>query len=478
MKYVLLAFAFVAAVVALAEDGGAPRCGVRCFSGTVTWDDGAPPVHYAFSVLPCEPTVVVSARVGGEDVAASARFVCAEHEDSERVLFTLFTSAVTLEWEYEAPNRERCVALLAEIDTLPVRLTATHHRVGVHRAEHAASLDDVEVLCDAEGAGAAGANGVSPSGGGSGGGATSIDGPCYDTGVVLAAGRAGVKSPCGVAGATAPCALRVLFSTAPENPTVDVLVGADGVSLRLYRPAAVAGPAEVACDARSGEITVSTAGVRVEFDAPTDHSATCEAMLAYPTRLATGRLRAVLVRLGGDDETWVFTRRDTDSEVPTFASAATECAVMREQLAGKQPTAGDVDDLNNTVHTADAAPTLAHALVPLVTCSSRFNHGATCCTVFGYRNPNADSVVLAAGATHNYLVPSPEVLSQPSSFSANTTVAEAFSVMWACPEYKRHTLRWILKTPALHADAWQRWADASRDRDDCTTEQQSEWCSL
>lgn len=471
IKLIVVALALALALVYAQQDVEA-RCGVRCYAGTVKWEDGATPLIYTFSVLPCAPSVVISAHLGGHDATETARFECVERPDVQRVALSLVApSFATLEWVYEAPAGETCAELLAAIDTLPTAFVGTHHRASVHRADNSVeSLGDAQVPCEAiEDAAAVDADAV---GGGHSTGATSIDGPCYDTGVVMAlTGRAAVKSPCGAEGSSAPCALRVLFSASRTNPTIDVLVGSDAVSLRLYRPEAVSGEATIECTPTTSEVAIYTSGVRVEFSAPTDHSATCESMFAYPDRLATGRLSRVMVRLGAD-EVWVY--EPTASDTPTFASLSTECTTMREQLVGKQSPSDGVE--NGIVRTnAPTADPVTYAIKPFVTCSSRVN--GVCCSVFGYTNPNG-GYDLNDTATHNYFVPSPAARGQPIEFSGTTTVAEAFAVIWDCPEYKRHTLRWIVKTPALLADAWENWADASRDRNDCTTGQRSDWCEI
>jgi hypothetical protein len=113
------------------------------------------------------------------------------------------------------------------------------------------------------------------------------------------------------------------------------------------------------------------------------------------------------------------------------------------------------------------------------------------------KNGNFYPVYIPVLANHNYFTPKPINRLQLNFFAANTTVVEAFAVLWECHKYTLNVLTWTLKHSASiknhdHTIAavdggalvaidtqrtFMRQARAVRVRDDCSVTQISDWCT-
>lgn len=432
MRVLLVVAALIAAALAT------ERCALRCYAGTVDWHDtNSSSLDFSFSVLPCQPVVVVSATLSDDtsDQPRLPNFGCIS---SEHVVSIMLDHEQThLEWRYQTDST--CEQVLGSLDTVPGTFLGTEHRIdGTDLVEESgSSLEDLQKLCE-----------------------PTCD-VCIDSSVFSATGRASDKSPCGEKG-TKECAMRVQWhgnTCTGAISSFDVFVGDDHVPLSAYQPSAVEG-AQIRC--QDGAVTVETEGVMLSYAAPELHNGDCTSIMGNINPLAGGKLERALIQLSSN-EMWTATSGRTlaGSEIPC------------ETMSAPQPP--KYEDPQSNSGTAETAPIpIAKAIVPFVNCSRRTE--GVCCSVFGYHNPNGVEVTVVAGKSHNYFVPGPSVRSQPSTFAANSTETAAFSVAWDCPQFERHKLRWILDIPSIEQDSWYRSVDAVRERNDCSDEMYELWC--
>lgn len=431
-----------AAVAALATQ----RCDLRCYSGTVEWGNGTS-LDYSFSLLPCQPVVVVEAALT-DDTARTPTFDCAS---SEHVVSIVLDHGDThLEWRYETDSS--CEQVLSSLDTIPgVFLGTNHRRAGTtHAKQDGASLEEAQRLCERR---------------------CEV---CVDTGVILARGSAGEKSPCGAEG-TDECAMRVQWRGDVCTSTLgafEVFVGTDVVPLSAYQPDAMLGAA-LSCN-DDGRITVESQGVMLEYGAPELHNGNCEAMWSRVNPLASGSLKQAMVQLSAD-EMWTATqgRSLAGSEVYCDAMEA-PLPPVREDDGDNKPAASSSGATEDGT-SGETVPPVGLPVDVFVNCSRR--RAGQCCTIYGYRNRNPVEITAAAVAPYNYFIPSPATRSQVSVFQANTTQTAAFAVQWECPEYERHKLRWVLDLPAENRSSWRRTADGARERNDCSDALYNQWCT-
>lgn len=444
-------------VVAVRAD---ERCVARCFASSVEWS-AASTLDYEFALLPCDRAQpLISARFGDDDDAATAgdtpAFGCVAQEGE--VALSLSAGDVHLEWRYR--TAALCEEVLAAIDTIPGEFVGTRHAHGELVQEDGASLGDVQLAQCTEAA---------------------CEPQCFALEPVVAVGVAGDKSPCGAAG-TAECRVRVLAAVNPCDGGVveklDVLVGADEVPLHVYRPAALDG-AQLSCV--DGALQLASDGLMVTFE-PADRAADCETLVQRLPTLASGRLSVLVLDLDNGEQ-WTLdasdsTSQDDDSAAETaplsLAASAVECVEIAPARLNELDD-GVLDSLGG-VHIASVTP-VPHPITPLINCSMHLANDY-CCTVFGYHNPNPGPVTLAAGKPGNFFIPAPVDQGQETVLAANTTVPDAFSVIWHCPEYERHKLRWVLQVPAEGRHTWRRSVDAWRERQDCSLAQASTWCDV
>ena len=441
----LVALCLLAAVVLVAH-AEEQRCALRCYAGTVEWSNDTK-LDYSFSVLPCAPVTVVDATLtDDDDHVAQPVFGC---QSSEHVVSVTLDHAHThLEWRYQSDST--CEQVLSSLDTIPGVFLGTDHRQGDALAQRDGdSLESAQRLCERQ-----------------------CD-VCVDSGVIATTGRAGAKSPCGEEG-TDECDMHVQWHgdmCTGQVTSLEVYVGDDVVPLSAYQPDALVG-AMLSCD--NGQITVESQGLLLQYAAPAQHNADCGAILTRINPLATGPLVQAIVKLS-DIEMW------SARAGRTLAGTETRCAEMTAPMAPKRASSAE-DGAPAPVTAQDEDRPSAESDIPpvrlpvhvFVNCSRRSE--GQCCSVFGYRNPNAESLNVPPARPHNYFVPSPSTRSQISFFQANTTDPSAFAVTWDCPEYKRHKLRWVLDLPSETRDAWRRTADATRERNDCPDDVFEQFC--
>lgn len=430
----------VLASVAVAAD---ERCSLRCYSGTVEWGDDTS-LEYAFSVLPCQPVVVVDASLTDEgDQTLLPNFGCVATEHV--ISITLDHEQTHLEWRYETDHS--CEQVLASLDTIPGSFLGTDHRQGEsHLKQDGTSLEEAQQMCERQ---------------------CEL---CTDSGVILTKGSAGTKSPCGAEG-TDECAMRVQLQTdvcTGEVASFDVFVGDDVVPLSAYQPDAVLG-AQVRCE--DGQIVVESQGVMLQYEAPKLHNGNCEAMLTRVDPLASGSLTRAFIQLS-KNEMW------TANTGRSLAGTQLLCGAMAAPI----PPTYKVNDKQGGEGGDENTPASGETVTPVplpvdvfVNCSRR--RDGACCTIYGYRNPNTASVTAPAIKPYNYFVPEPATRSQVSTFNANTTVTAAFAVIWECPEYERHKLRWVLDLPAETRSTWRRTSEGARERNDCSDAMYAQWCT-
>jgi len=461
-------------VAVLAATALAQRCAMQCYRGTVSFAD-APTLDYAFSVVPCGaagPQVVAASLGDAGDALAMPTFACAAADGA--VTLTLeHAGGAHLEWRYT--TADSCDTVLASLATMPATFAGTAHRAtptGGDTVVDGAPLADVQIEC-----------------------LPATCAPmCFDSGIIVLAGVAGDKSPCGAAGADA-CPVRVQYTLSmcdspPRVLDFDVLVGGDAVRLANYQPAAVGG-AQLSCDdasAGGAALHLDTAGVALAWASPADNAADCASLLTRPDLLATGALRSAIVQV---ESLWAA----DGLRLQSVAASAALCDALPTDMPGAtdgatpEPSDEPADEPSDEPQ-ASAAPAGSHApapapatapsvatpraIVPHVHCSERRN--GRCCSLFGYTNPNLAPVELPAGRPHNFLVPGGALPFGSLVFAPNATVDTAFAVSWSCPEYERHTLRWVLQTEAPHG-RWRRMADAARTRDDCSDAEYNTWCT-
>jgi len=419
----------------------AQRCGLRCYSDTVEWDDQTS-LQFAFSVIPCAPVVVVvvvqATLTDDETVLPEFGCVAAEHI----VSVTLDHGDTHLEWRYETESS--CEQVLGSLDTIPGVFLGTNHRQGAtHTQYDGAPLEASQRLCERE---------------------CDI---CVDSTSIKATGHAGSKSPCGPEGVVG-CELRVQWhanTCTGQLTSLDVFLGSDAIPLSVFQPDALLG-AQMRCD--DGIITIESQGVLLEWHAPDRHNADCTSIVGLVQPLANGLLKQVMVQLG-DDEMW------SSSKGSSLAATKTLCDTMNAPMPSVRPEpAAETEPTAPVVHSNSVVP-VGLPVDVFVHCSRRSNR-TNCCTVYGYRNPNPSVVSAPTEAPYNYFVPNPATRTQPGAFLANTTVETAFSVLWDCPEYERHKLRWVLQLPAENRTTWRRIADGVRERNDCSDQEYVEWC--
>lgn len=459
----------------------AQLCATHCFAGSSVF--GAKELTYAFSVLPCVPTVVTAQRFqlgsGVLSARTAASFTCSSNATAPPSVGTNATTNVTaappagvvayaltialsasqqLQWLYTAPAAAgyTCAALLPQVDALPLTYVGSNHQFN-----GATVLDDMNDL---------------------GGYAV----PCpdaatqqctavtYSSGLLVLSGLAQDKSPCGAIGTTT-CNMTVLFTTdtncsAPGIATLDVLIQPGSVLLSAYAgPAAVQSPA-LACDA--AVLSLEAPEVALTWAAPTSNSGDCAALLANLALLATGRITSLTV---GVTSTEQWTLAVAAPGVGASIGAGAGATYWPPGSAGGVQTDGSgVVALVNT-H-------IIHPVIPNVVCSmhagGRLNL-PDCCTLFSYTNRNFATVNVAVAKGANWFRPKPFNRGQPTSFLSDVVNADTFCECWACNRYTSPPLVWTVvthaNTPGDHRQ-WVRSASADAQRADCTEAQLSFFC--
>lgn len=440
MRRVIVFLLFLAALV-VAQD-----CTQYCYADTLTFPGNAT-ASYQLHYTPCTNTVD-----GQIEQSLFTDFICTD-EEAGSVLLTFRTSVdlvpyYRLSWLYNTGSLTcnsstlfsdgigTFVSFIGEYNSIAQQLTAEDGQK---------SLETVQAVCGAD---------------------STLQ--CF-TFPILLNGTAGESSACGVVNTTS-CHATVTFSVDTSNGEIsnfDVMVG-DGVSLQSFAPGALETP-ELKC-LSNGVLQFASTGVYVLWG---ETGQPCDTLMNSLQSFAIGEVVSAFLVIGGEE--W-----------ETSAAQGARTALVN---AGCDSVHGD---FANTYYVFPAW----HSVKPRVTCSSQI-HTHQCCTVFGWKNGNFYPVYIPVLANHNYFTPKPINRGQLNFFAANTTVDEAFAVLWECHEYTLNVLTWTLKhsgsikahdvTPAevdggmLTAIDTERvfmtQARAVRIRDDCSAAQKDQWCT-
>lgn len=439
----LLCAAYTTVAVAL-------DCSRHCYSGSLEFASpgggGANTAPFSFGIVPCSQTVD-----GHVDQVSLVAFSCDTDANGTMYLTVQTASGALpfyqLQWHYN--TTDSCATALANglefpaeafVGTAHISLSVSGEQEPTSSTASSGALSALEAVCGQD-----------------------CGNRCYNVHMlanyVPVADETGVGegSPCGVAG-TQQCSLTLSFTVQPCTGYLSALelrVGAEGTQLSLFDPAQLAN-AQFDCTG-DGQLRLDAAGLYVLWR-PTGQP--CATLLDSLNTLATGGVAQVAVIVGHD--TW-------QNDVDQGAASSPALSVCQAVQTADNDTQ-DVDALS-------AVP-VRKRILPFVTCSHQIEQDR-CCTVFGYFNPNWENVVMPRRRGSNWFTPPPVNRGQTLTFIGNSTVEEAFAILWPCNKYERHVLTWSLKHPRLGHDleqSWFRQARAVRTRNDCSAAQREDWC--
>lgn len=420
------------------------RSGKHCYSGTAMF--GQSVMTYSFSVVPSAPAVVLRPQIMVDGVSLALPkgmgFVCEASGSTLSFAFS-YGPGRRFAWNYE--SEADCATATSDMSTIPGTYLGSDHLF-----DDIAQLDDddlsgYEVLCDS----------------------SSCEPVTYNSGFLQFTGLSGNKSPCGLNGTTS-CQIAIEFTTAGNCESIatpraavvglQVIVRPGDVLLTSFRPSTLANPVLLCSGAA---LSMQSAGVALEFEAPETNSADCGALLSDLKKLATGRAVSLAVDLG-EGEIW-----EAISTGPALSSRTSVPPPTTTTTTTGQPGKTGADGGDDMPAQSDMLPAgIYRPVQPHVYCNHHYGSGF-CCAVYGYTNPNLVPVVSPAVRGSNFMVPY-SVESQPTTFLANRTVDIAFSVVWDCRKYERHMKTWTVHTNGTrHGVEFRREAVASRYQDNC-----------
>jgi hypothetical protein len=438
--------AVVVLLLCLVAFAASQDCTKYCYADTLTFPGNAT-ASYQLHYIPCTNSVD-----GQIEQSFFTSFSCTDVEAGS-VLLTFETSTelvpyYRLSWLYNS-GPVTCSSqslFLGSIGTF-VNFTAEYNSIGQQLVAIGPqnSLETAQAVCGADTAE-----------------------HCF-TFTVMLNGTAGESSACGAVNTTT-CQATVTFTIIPSSGEIsnfNVVVG-DDVSLEAFAPDALESP-ELSC-LSNGVLQFQSVGVYALWG---ETGQPCDVLMNSLQSFATGEVVAAFLVIAGEE--W----ETSAAQGEATALVNSVCDSVHSEFA-------------NTYYVFPAW----HAVQPKVACSVQL-HTNQCCTVFGWKNGNFYPVYIPVLENKNYFTPEPINRGQLNFFAANTTVVEAFAVLWECHIYTLNVLTWTLKhsgsikahdfTPAevdggmLTAidtqRTFMRQARAVRIRDDCSGAQISQWCT-